>query len=243
MLASTHAAPRRQGRRPQLPFLRPALPSRRPHLRAPEESSLRPRGPRSPPASGDYPERQRPTTATRSSPALPLPQPRRRTRSRSDPPRHGPAGGHTAGLRPLAAIPGQAGTGRSHPRPHRALPVPGRSTRRVRRCPAAPPRSSPRYSGPGSESRSGLSILPPPPLPPGFRPFPRRPTLPALRARRCSAARPGWEHAPTPPGFRAQNRPRSPRPATPEREDGGFPPAAWPPAVSDLAGRVSGGAC
>lgn len=58
--------------------------------------------------------------------------------------------------------------------PHRALLTPDGS-----RWPGLP-RSSPRYSGPGS--RSGLSILPPPPPPPpGFRPFPRRPTLPAPR--------------------------------------------------------------
>lgn len=68
--------------------------------------------------------------------------------------------------------------------------------------PSAPPRSSPRYSGPGSESRSGLSILSPP-LPDGFRPFPR---LPTLRARRCSSAGPGWERAPPPPPFRAPQR-------------------------------------
>lgn len=129
-------------------------------------------------------------------------------------------GGHGATASPLSpARPGAAGrtprkgrAGRSHPGPAEPSPcrAPAHQHTRGREpsgSPPAPPRrSSPRYSGPGSESRSGLSILLLPLLP-GFRPFPRRPTLPALLGRS-----PRLGTRPSPPQFRAHSRPAAPSP-------------------------------
>lgn len=104
----------------------------------------------------------------------------------------------------------------------------------------APPhhRSSPRYSGPGTESRAVLSILPPPLLPPSFRSFPRRATLSAFSARRSATNHPDWEHDPRRQGSEPKTAHASSPPnsslARPLCTDEG---RGWE-AVSDLVGRV-----
>lgn len=156
------------------------------HLWAPEGCSLCPEG-----SAALPPQRPQPLSVTvRCCP----PQPRR-TRSRCEPPQPGPAQSRSP--------PSPERPGRSHPgppSPPQAGPQHGREREPSGSLRAPPRRSSPRYSAPGSESRSGLSILLPPLLP-GFRPFPRRPTLPARLAR--------WPRLgtrPSPPQFRAHSR-------------------------------------
>lgn len=100
------------------------------------------------------------------------------------------------------ARPGPPGAAGRTPREGRAEPQHSTGREPSGSLPAPPRRSSPRYSGPGSESRSGLSILLLLPLLPGFRPFPRRPTLPAPLGRS-----PRLGTRPPPPPFRAHSRP------------------------------------
>lgn len=180
-----------------------------PAARADHTSGHRRDAPRAREGSAALPP-QRPTTPLCYRPLLPAPQPRR-TRSHCDPPEPGPAWGRSP------QCPGRTGRAAAAPAPP-SPPHAGQQHTRGREFsgnfPAPPRRSSPRYSGPGSESRSGLSILLLPLLP-GFRPFPRRPTLPALLGRS-----PRLGTRPTPPQFRAQSRPRrppAPQPAPPSR--------------------------
>lgn len=177
-----------------------------PAARADHTSGHRRDAPRAREVSAALPP-QRPTTPLCYRPLLLAPQPRR-TRSHCDPPEPGPAWGRSP------QCPGRTGRAAAAPAPP-SPPHAGQQHTRGRESsgsfPAPPRRSSPRYSGPGSESRSGLSILLLPLLP-GFRPFPRRPTLPALLGRS-----PGWEHAPrrhssAPKAAPAARQPRSPRP-------------------------------
>lgn len=157
------------------------------------------------------------TTPVCYSPVLPAPQPRR-TRSRCEPPQPGPAWGRSPQL------PGRTGRAAATPAPPSPPHAGPQHTRGESSgsLPAPPRLSSPRYSGPGSESLSGLSILLLPLLP-GFRPFPRRPTLPALLGR---SARLGTR--PSPPQFRAHSRPCRPCPQ-------GLGRAAREPGVRDGA--------
>lgn len=227
LLASTHTVPMRQGRTPQPTFLRRALPSRRPHLRAPEGSSLHPRGLRSPLASGKHPAKQRPTAPTCNPPVLPPPPPRKQTRCRSAPAR--PSLGAHRGPEATRRCPreGRAGTGRSHARPRRTLPMPGRNT--------------PRGPGPRGAAPSPLSAPHPGTRAPATRAArgsasSRRRSLPASArfqgARRSRRSGPGAPRPLAPAGNTPPRRQRS----TPKTARAGAPARPQPPPRHPRAG-------
>lgn len=132
-------------------------------------------------------------------------------------------GGHGATATPLSpAQPGAARrnaregrTGPQPPRPRRILPMPGSSTPGGENPQEASP---PRRAAPHPGTRARAARAARGSASSSCRSFPASARFQgARRSRRCSAARPGWEHAPrrhssAPKAAPAARQPRSPRP-------------------------------
>lgn len=227
LLATTHTDQMRHGSRSQFspPSDRHCL-----HgdhiLRASERSSLRLRGRRSSPISGEHPEKQRPT--------IPIcnPQgPRRRTRSHSDP------------TQPASTQPGETRRG---PQGARLCPREGRARPQQHPAPRSPPNAYLQHSL-GTGLSGSCAALPYPPLPTAPHPGTR---APAARAARSSAS--SRHRCSLPASVRFQGARHSPHSApggaqpippagnTPPRRQGSAPKTAHAssPPNSSLAGPV-----